>query len=118
MQATALWTTAQVAERLVTAFRLMPYHPVFSSDRRFAMAGVPESGEALIWPAHYVADPQSRIVLMTWARCRATGESVRDRYRGLGWPRTVAERRRRDALAQIASGLNEGLTADPVDLGP
>lgn len=102
------WTPELVGERLVEAFHLMPDRPVMTSARGFSIDG--RDVEPFGWPERFVADVWDRRVLMTWARCRAIGEFVSERYRGLGWDRDRAERRRRVALAVIALSLNAGGT--------
>lgn len=67
--------------------------------------GAPSASEALTWAARFVPDRNERLVLLTWARCRATGESFRDRCREVGWSRSSAERTRQRALAQIVACL-------------
>lgn len=105
MQLETTWTPAKVAECLVGAYRLLPSRPVMSSAAGFVVQGEGVV-EAFSWPQRFVIDQWDRRVLMTWARCIATGESVRERYAGLQWPRAKAERRRRSALVAIATGLN------------
>ena len=113
MQLDTRWTASKVAEALVRAYRLMPGRPVMSGyGGRFAVQS--DAGDIVIepfsWPERFVDDPQHRRVLMTWARCMAIGESVRDRYDQLQWPRSSSERRRAAALNAIARGLNREAT--------
>ena len=98
------WTSALVGEQLVTAFRRVPGCPVLSSARRFCVGGV--EVEPFAWPERFIASRQDRILLMTWARCRATGERVAPLYRELLGDAERADYRRRVALATIARGLN------------
>lgn len=108
MHAEMFWTAPKVAEALVGAYRLMPGRPVMSTGGKFVLTdGTCDNVvEPFSWPERFVGDVQHRRILMTWARCIATGESVRDRYRDLQWKRSSAERRRLAALATIARGLN------------
>jgi len=112
MDAPTPWSPPTVAARLVAAYRLMPGRPVMSSAAGFV---IPDEGvvAAFAWVDRFVPDPWDRRVLTTWASCIAMGLSVRERYRGMGWPRRTAERRRRLALAAIAEGLNRELTVAP-----
>lgn len=100
----APWTPDRVAEQLVAAFRRLPDRPVLSRAGSFSIDGA--EVEPFGWPERFVADTWDRRVLMTWARCRAIGASVSDRYRDLEWPRRRAERHRQKALAAIARGLS------------
>lgn len=102
------WTGGVVEERLVEAFRSLPCHPVFSDHAR-VRAIRPDAdpyAEALSWARF--ADRRDSLALLTWAQCRASGRSVRERYRDLGWSRTTAERARQRALARIVDGLRAG----------
>ncbi len=112
MDAPTPWSPPTVAARLVAAYRLMPGRPVLSSAAGFRVEGEGVA-EVFAWPDRFLADPWDRRVLTTWAYCIAMGLSVRERYRGFGWPRRTAERRRRLALAAIADGLNRELTVAP-----
>jgi hypothetical protein len=111
MPANMIWTERLVAERMVQAYRLVPGYPVMSAA---GACGAGEAGAAvaLCWTDRFVRDPWARSVLLTWARCKSRGESVRERYRDFGWQRSTAERRRREALAAIVRGLNSELGLD------
>lgn len=78
---------------------------MFSKPGSVLVEGAPASGEALTWASRFVPDRTERLVLLTWARCRATGESFRDRCIAMGWSRSSAERTRQRALAQIVACL-------------
>ncbi len=96
---------ALLEERLIAAFTALPGHPVFSSPGMVRVQGAPDAGEALTWTVRFVPDRSERLVLLTWARCKATGDSFRDRCIAMGWSRSSAERTRRRALAQIVACL-------------
>ena len=101
------WTVGLVEGRLIDAFRALPHHPVYTSSAR-VLGTLGDSGketDALNWAKLYVTDKDESRALLTWARCRATGDSVRERYRALGWKRTTAERARQRALGRIVAGL-------------
>lgn len=91
--------------RLIAAFTALPGHPVFSARGAVKVVGAPDAGETLTWAARFVPDRSDRLVLLTWARCRATGDSFRDRCHAMGWSRSSAERTRQRAIAQIVSCL-------------
>ncbi len=110
MDAPTPWSPPTVAARLVEAYRRRPGRPVMSGAGAFRTDG---EADVFAWPDRFLADPWDRRVLTTWASCIAMGLSVRERYRGMGWPRRTAERRRRLALAAIAAGLNAELTMAP-----
>ena len=126
------WTPEIVAERLVAAYRRVGGVSVLSSSAGgFSYRGRPldpgvvsDLVAAFRWPDAFVRDPADRRILRTWASCRASRDSVRERYRALGWGRGAAERRRARALAAIADGLNgpivcqEDLTRGPTAFEP
>ena len=100
----APWTPELVADRLVAAFRRVPSCPVLSSARGFSMGD--REVEPFGWPERYIKDRRDRTILMTWARCRASGQAVAPLYRELVGNAERAEYRRRVALAAIVRGLN------------
>ena len=112
------WTSQLVADRLVTAFRRVPTCPVLSTARGFSIGG--QEVEPFGWPERFVVSRRDRNMLMTWARCRATGERMAPIYREFEWNADQVDYRRRVALAAIVRGLNhearcnEGLTIPEV----
>ena len=105
------WTPDIVADRLVAAFRRVPSCPVLSSARGFSIGDT--EVEPFGWPERFIPDRRDRTILMTWARCRATGQAVAPLYRDLVGNAEKAEYRRRVALAAIVRGLN---SAEPVSV--
>ena len=59
------------------------------------------------WPERFVASRRDRTMLMTWARCRATGERMAPICREFQWDADQVDYRRRVALAAIVRGLNQ-----------
>ena len=108
MQLDTPWTPLKVAEALVRAFRTTSGRPVWSSGNGFSLDDKPI--EPFGWPERFLPDAYERRIVLTWARCMATGESVRELYRNLGWSRNAVERRRIAALKAIANGLNTAKT--------
>ena len=110
------WTALKVADAMVCAYRKVEGRAVLSDGGRFSVDGQAierRTIDAFCWAERFVQDGRDRRILRTWASCMASGESVTARYRGHGWQRDTAERRRRVALASIAAGLNReraGLT--------
>ena len=98
------WTPELVADRLVAAFRCVPGCPVLSSARGFSIGGA--EVEPFQWPERFVANRRDRTMLMTWARCRATGERMAPICREFEWSADQVDYRRRVALAAIVNGLN------------
>ena len=104
------WTPELAGEQLVEAFRRLPGIPVYSPNRD---AFVPLHG-AEARPLALLAvtslclgrETDLRVRLLTWARLRAAGGSVRDFCREKGWPRSTFERERAEALSRIAHFLN------------
>ena len=116
------WTSPLVADRLVAAFRRVPTCPVLSTARGFSMGG--QDVEPFRWPERFVVSRRDRTMLMTWARCRASGERMAPLYREFEWNADQVAYRCRVALAAIVRGLNreasfnEGLTIPAAALEP
>ena len=104
------WTSQLVADRLIAAFRRVPTCPVLSTARGFSIAG--QEVEPFQWPERFVASRRDRTMLMTWARCRATGERMAPLNREFEWNADQVDYRRRVALAAIARGLNLEASCD------
>ena len=103
------WTAKRVEDRLIEAFCLLRGLSVYKDtngliSRPFGRA---ERDWALNWARRFVPDRRDALALMTWARCRATGDSERECHREFGWSRNSAERARRRALNRIVAGLLE-----------
>lgn len=105
MDEAAALSSSWLEDRLIAAFKVLPGHPVFSARGSVNVVGAPDASQALTWAARFVPDRSERLVLLTWARCRATGDSFRDRCHAMGWSRSSAERTRQRAIAKIASCL-------------
>ena len=93
-----------VADRLVAAFRRVPTCPVMSTAQGFSMGGAcalcPSNGRNASSQVAATAR-----MLMTWARCRATGERMAPICREFQWNADqVDERLQRVALAAIVRG--------------
>ena len=101
------WTRDLVEACLIAAFRALPFHPVFRQRARIlpALGDASQHTAALNWVARFAPDERDGQTLLTWASCKATGKSVRERYRELRWNRSSAERARRRASAWIAACL-------------
>ena len=105
MDEAAVLSPTRLEDRLIAAFKVLPGHPVFSTRGAVKVDGAPDASQALTWAARFVPDRSERLVLLTWARCRATGDSFRDRCHAMGWSRSSAERTRRRAIDQIIACL-------------
>ncbi len=71
------WTAERIEVRLIAAFRALPSSPVYSRAGRVRAndrAGGSHA-EALSWAARFAPGRNEALALLTWARCRATGES-------------------------------------------
>lgn len=99
------WTAARVKARLIETFRALPGAPVYSFRAKVTplLGGIDAS--PLTWCPRFVPNRDYALALLIWANCRATGQSVRERYGDLKVPRTSADRWRAVALAQIVAGL-------------
>lgn len=109
----AFWTPQLVGAHLTQAFRVVPHHAVYSRGGQFGgLAGDPAAAaaaEAFSWGPRFLRDyPRPKLLLFTWARCRAQSESWSDLCRERGWNRSTAELGRQRAAAVIAGGLNAG----------
>jgi hypothetical protein len=104
------WTPHGVGERLVAAFRLLPNVPVFSlgciapnDPARPELQAAIDLIDAT--ERHLGADSDARKKLLSWARARASGRSIAEICREMGWPRGSFERVRREALVTLATRL-------------
>ena len=73
------WSERQVEQRLIAAFRFLPGQPVYSDGHRLVTSADDRAGHAsaLNWVRDCVPNRQESLALLTWARCRASGDSVR-----------------------------------------
>lgn len=113
----SIWTREAVERRLIAAFRASPAARVYRPGMApvSGSAGAIAGGEALGWAVLLPHDPQGRLMLWCWARCRATGASYGETCREMGWSRNRAELGRRRAAAAIAAGLRAADAA--LDMG-
>lgn len=105
------WTAALVAVELIAAFRLFPHTAIFSPHRNALEPVRPDIPAAplnfVLATAKYLRwDSDERLMLLTWARAKASGDSIRDICRQQGWSRNTFERRHKAACRTIAAGLN------------
>ena len=110
MDGTTLWTSELVGRRLIEAFRRMPstgLYVTLTTVQR-AMPGVQLPGLNIITlTARYLgAASDPRIKVLTWARAKAVGPSVREICREKGWSRTSFDRVRKAALQDLAAAFN------------
>jgi hypothetical protein len=102
-------TEETVCARLVEAFGVLPYAPILSERGGLHPLNTGDDGrrakEAIDWAfAHCERD--ERLMLLSWARAKATGSSIRELCREQRWPQARFERRRRHAARKIAEALN------------
>ncbi len=104
------WTADKVGECLVAAFRQLPNTPIYSpvNGSLRAIHGASSTPLDIIMAAQLILGRQSPGCrkVMTWARARALGGSVRETCREMGWSHSTFERHRCAALKTIAARLN------------
>lgn len=103
------WTPNNVEIRLIEAFWALPGRPCLSSGGRLVEGHAPAVAvTAFGWVDRWIGDSAERKALLTWARCRASGESWSEQCRSLGWAKRTAEERRARTAERIAGSLNQG----------
>jgi len=92
------WTAATVGEALVAEFRASPGRPLYG-DKRWSQ---------FVRSAPRRRGPEPLLCLMIWARACGSpaAPSAAEFCRANGLPRPTFGRRRRQAAAAIAAGLN------------
>ncbi|SEQ49360.1 hypothetical protein SAMN05216548_10537 [Faunimonas pinastri] len=104
------WTPELVSERLVDSFRRLPDTPIYSPTRNsfIALDDTPIAGLALIEATSRALGRSStlRVKILTWARARAVGISVRETCRQRGWAYASFKRDRNEAARQVAEYLS------------
>jgi hypothetical protein len=112
------WTPDMVCERMIEAFRKLPKVPVYSPQANVLQTALPRQArpadlDLISLSAHYLArNSEERRFLLAWASARASGRSVREVCREMGWPRENFRRKRHKACKTIAERLNrDGIPA-------
>jgi hypothetical protein len=109
------WTRADVERWLETAFRAMPFTPIYAprGNTLYAAAGdVPDATFDIVVFSGTVLGDQSddRKAVLVWARTMATkgevGGSIAEFCRETGWKRATFDRRRIKACERIAAAKN------------
>lgn len=122
------WTSEILSERLVAAFRAMPYVPIYSPKRNALLVALRPSQtistEALYalvgLTARYVPrESKARLALLTQARAKAgLGASVSEFCREMGWPRATFHLRLILATKMVVDGLNRDVSEIRLSAGP
>jgi hypothetical protein len=113
----APWTAEHVCLRMIEAFKALPHVPIYSPRSNVLQTALDQARPAdldlIALSALYLKDhEEERLFLLTWARARAAGRSVRELCREHGWPRETFKRKRKKACLIIADHLNrEGVPA-------
>jgi len=112
------WTPELVCERMIETFRQLPSVPLFSPKQGILKPALPNQArpaelDLISLSARYLARrSDERRYLLAWASARASGRSVREVCREMGWPRENVRRKRHRACRIIADGLNrDGIPA-------
>lgn len=98
------WTVKRVCDVFVEAYRAQPHLNVHG---RFTVVGAgAEAATINNWQIRFLsADPEGWKYLCKWAQCKATGRSVDEVSRGLGYSVSAFQRGWRRAAERVAVGL-------------
>jgi hypothetical protein len=109
------WTPQMVCDRLVEAFRAMPYMGIHSPRKDVL---IPTAGEIdgtkldiVALTSRYIPRPDDpahiRVHLLAWARAKAgIGKSISRTCKCFGWSRQTLNENRRKACQIVSEGLN------------
>lgn len=105
------WTAELVCQRMIEAFRKLPSVPIVipRGDVLQPARPIPRPAELdmiTLSAQHLGRDSDERRFLLAWASARASGRSVRDHCRQMGWPRETFQRKRKAACRLLAERLN------------
>jgi hypothetical protein len=103
-----VWTPARVRDALVCEFNRVGAAPraeiLLAADAVQYRAQTPS---LIAYSSRYLGrQSHARMCLLIWARCKATGESMRQHCCERGWSRSSFYRSRRSALEVMAINLN------------
>jgi hypothetical protein len=110
------WTVERVCSVLVDECRRAPDGLPIQLPVRYVPGAAPplphaswgQIEERLNWRVRFFSKETlgDWIFLLAWAQCKASGESISARIRGMGYKRTAFEQGRRRAARVISEGLN------------